>query len=79
MIAVKKIVQIYGFHSFFYKVGTDTSMKNRVKEPHSFTLEQVIIEYKARNVDGPTIINDTNGVELPSSVLSRFKYYDKYE
>ena len=54
-------------------------MKNNFKKPRSFTLERVITKYKAHNVDEPAIVNDTNGTELPSSVLSRFEYYDKYE
>ena len=73
MIAVKETVQRYGLHSFFYMLGTDNNMKNLVKEPHSFTIEEVIIEYEVRNADEPAAINDKNGVELPSSVLSRFK------
>ena len=81
MIAVKKTVQRYDSHSLFYKLETDTNTKNHVKELHLFTLERVITEYKTSNIDGYVIVNDTNGVELqlPFSVLSRFKYYDKYE
>ena len=79
MIAVKETVQRYGLHSFFYMLGTDNNMKNIVKEPHSFTIEEVITEYEVRNADEPAAINDTNGVELPSSILSRFKCYDEYE
>lgn len=54
-------------------------MKNLIKEPHSFTTEMFITEYEVRNADKPAVIDDTRGVELPSSVLSRFKFYDEYE
>ena len=79
MIAVMKRVQRYGFHSLFHKLGTDNSMKNHVKEPRSFTLERVIIEYKTHTVYEPAIVNDTNQVELSFSFLSIFKCYDTYE
>ena len=76
MIAVKETVHRYGLHSFFYILGTDNSMKSFVTKPQSFTIEEVIPEYEVRNADKPTIDNYTNGVELPSSIPSRFKCYD---
>ena len=54
-------------------------MKNLGRDPHSFTIQEVIIECKVHNADEPAIVDDTNGVEIPPPILSRFKYYDEYE
>ena len=54
-------------------------MKILVKDPHLFTVEEVIIEYEMRNADKSTIINDTDEAKLPPSVRLVFKYYYEYK
>ena len=45
-------------------------MKNIGRDPHSFTIQEVIIECKVHNADEPAIVDDTNGVEIPTPILS---------
>ena len=52
-------------------------MKSLIDEPHSFTLAELIAEYKSLIADEPSHIVDKDGDEHSSSIIARFKCYDE--
>jgi hypothetical protein len=75
----KDMVQRYGLQSFFYLPGPDLSMHNLATKPHSFTLNDVLSEHEAQNVQEPSPVYDEHQDELPASILDHFKCYDEFE
>ena len=76
--AVKDQVSFYGLQNFFYLPGPDGVMTSLLGDTHSFTLHNVLDEYRARLIT-PEKITKEDGTETKESALARYRAYDEFE
>ena len=60
--AVKKNIQLFGLHAWYYLPGPDGTMLNLCQDYHTFTLQEVINNYYIR-AEEPPVTNNSSEVE----------------
>ena len=75
--AVKKNIQLFGLHVWYYLSGPDGTMLDLCQDYHAFNL-QVIGNYHIRAGE-LQVENDSSGIETEALKDARFRSYDKYD
>ena len=78
MEVIKKNIQLFGLHTWYYLPGPDGTILNLCHDYHAFTLQEVIDDYNLRTIEPATVV-DSSGNETEESKTNRFRVYDEFE
>ena len=76
---VGDVVKLFGLETFFYLPDSGGIMKYLPEDPHTFTLASVLAEHESRIREPTPILEEDGKTGTPTSIISRFKFYDDYE